>query len=136
MSNPDNFVEHRRALMRLSVQVPALAAAFSLTKDERYARHAARHLRTWFLDLSTRMNPNLQYAQAIQGVSTGRSIGIIDTIHLVEVARAIEILEPSNALSTSDLNGIKQWFNDYLEWMTTSKNGLQERDAKNNNGTS
>src|SRR5215813_7538426 len=25
MTNPDNFVEHRRALMRLSVQVPALA---------------------------------------------------------------------------------------------------------------
>src|SRR5437764_7690206 len=24
-SNPDNFVEHRRALLRLSVQVPALA---------------------------------------------------------------------------------------------------------------
>src|SRR5262245_17712381 len=26
MSNPDNFNEHRRALMRLSVQVPALVA--------------------------------------------------------------------------------------------------------------
>src|SRR5207237_577497 len=31
LSNPDNFVEHRRALMRLSVQVPALAAALKLT---------------------------------------------------------------------------------------------------------
>src|SRR3954451_9362258 len=28
MTNPDNFVEHRKYLMRLSVQAPALAAAF------------------------------------------------------------------------------------------------------------
>src|SRR5205807_4978689 len=74
-------------------------------------------------------------AQAIHGVSTGRGIGINDTIHLVEVARAIEVLERSKALSTKELNGIKQWFADYLLWMTTSKNGMQERDAKNNHGT-
>src|SRR4029450_11807317 len=87
MSNPDNFVDHRRYLMRLSVQVPALAAAWKITRDKRYARSAARHLRAWFIDESTRMNPNLQYAQAIHGRFTGRGIGIIDTIHLVEVAR-------------------------------------------------
>ena len=31
------------------------------------------------------MNPNLLYAQAISGRFTGRGIGIIDTLHLVEV---------------------------------------------------
>ena len=135
LSNPDNFVEHRRALMRLSVQIPALAAAWKLTKDSRYAKHAARHLRAWFLDPSTRMNPNLQYAQAIHGRFTGRGIGIIDTIHLVEVARAIQSLEESSALSKTELDGIRQWFSDYLQWMTTSKNGIEEREAKNNHGT-
>jgi hypothetical protein len=135
MSNPDNFNEHRRALMRLSVQLPALVAAWKITRSERYANHAARHLRAWFLDPSTRMNPNLQYAQAIQGRFTGRGIGIIDTIHLVEVARAIEILKDSPALSMTESGGITQWFNDYLIWLTTSKNGLEEREAKNNHGT-
>src|SRR6266850_1272946 len=135
MSNPDNFIEHRRYLMRLSVQVPALVAAWKLTKDTRYSMHAARHLRAWFIDEATRMNPNLQYAQAIHGRFTGRGTGIIDTIHLVEVARAIEVLEGSQALAQSDLTGIKQWFADYLTWMTTSKNGTDERDAKNNHGT-
>src|SRR2546430_7281221 len=135
MTNPDNFVEHRRALMRLSLQVPALASAYLITKDERYAKHAARHLRAWFLDPSTRMNPNLQYAQAIHGRFTGRGIGIIDTIHLVEVARAIQSLEESSALSKTELDGIRQWFSDYLQWMTTSKNGIEEREAKNNHGT-
>src|SRR5438552_1964245 len=135
MSNPDNFVEHRRYLMRFSVQVPALAAAWKLTGEPRYTKHAARHLRAWFLDPATRMNPNLQYAQAIHGRFTGRGIGIIDTIHLVEVARAIEVLATSRALTAGEMEGIKQWFADYLHWMTTSKNGIEEREAKNNHGT-
>src|SRR5436190_15963908 len=128
MSNPDNFVEHRRALMRLSVQVPALVAAWKLTKEKRYATQAGSHLRAWFIDERTRMNPNLQYAQAIHGRTTGRGTGIIDTIHLVEVARAIEILKHSSALSATELGAITQWFKDYLAWMTTSKNGTDERD--------
>src|SRR5258708_755522 len=65
MTNPDNVVEHRRFLMRLSVQVPALAAAWRITGARRYADHAIRHLHAWFVDDATRMNPNLQYAQAI-----------------------------------------------------------------------
>jgi hypothetical protein len=135
MSNPNNFNDHRRYLMRLSVQVPALVAAWKLTKDPRYAQHAARHLRAWFIDEPTRMNPNLQYAQAIHGRFTGRGTGIIDTIHLVEVARAIEVLEGAKVLTAAEVKGIKQWFTDYLIWMTTSKNGTDERDAKNNHGT-
>jgi hypothetical protein len=135
MTNPDNFVGHRRALMRLSVQVAALAAAWKLTKDERYARHAALHLRAWFIDPATQMSPHLEYAQAIQGRTKGRGIGIIDTIHLVEVARAVEVLEGSRALTPAEVAGVKKWFADYLQWMTTSKNGIEEREAKNNHGT-
>src|SRR5438552_133205 len=63
MSNPDNFVEHRRYLMRLSVQVPALVAAWKITKDKRFAAHAVRHLNAWFVDKDTRMNPSLLYSQ-------------------------------------------------------------------------
>jgi hypothetical protein len=135
MTNPANFTDHRRYLMRLSLEVPALAAAWKLTKDSRYAKHAALHLRAWFLDPATLMNPNLQYAQAIHGRFTGRGIGIIDTIHLVEVARAIEVLGNSKGLTQAEDMGLKQWFNDYLNWLTTSKNGIEERDAKNNHGT-
>ncbi|MET0626258.1 MAG: alginate lyase family protein [Pyrinomonadaceae bacterium] len=135
MTNPDNFVEHRRALMRLSVQVPALVAAWKLTGERRYARHAARHLRAWFVEPATRMNPHLEYAQAIHGRTKGRGIGIIDTIHLVEVARAVEVLEAGRALAPSELAGVKKWFADYLQWMRTSANGLEEREAKNNHGT-
>jgi hypothetical protein len=135
MTNPDNFVAHRQFLMKLSVHMPALAAAWKLTKERRYADHAAAHLRAWFVDEATRMNPDLQYAQAIHGRSTGRGTGVIDTIHLVEVARATPVVAESGALSKSDFAAVKKWFADYAAWMTTSKNGMEERDAKNNHGT-
>src|SRR5580693_1526992 len=75
MSNPDNFVEHRRAMIRLSLIVPALAAAHKITHARKYSDHAARHLRAWFIDDATHMNPSLLYAQAIKGRYTGRGIG-------------------------------------------------------------
>ena len=127
MTNPGNFVEHRRALMRLSVTVPALVAAWKLTKDKKYADHASLHLRAWFADSATMMNPNLLYSQAIQGRFTGRGIGVIDTLHLVEVARAANLLPA--------IDGVRGWFEKYVEWLTTHKYGMDERDAKNNHGT-
>lgn len=134
-SNPANFVDHRRALVRLSVQVPALAAAWTLTGESRYAAHARRHLRAWFADAATRMNPDLRYAQAIRGVSPGRGTGIIDTIHLVEVARAIEVLRRGHGLDDAEFEPIRAWFTSYIRWLTTSPNGIEERDARNNHGT-
>ena len=135
MTNPGNFVEHRRAMVRLSVHVPALAAAWTLTRDRRYAAHAARHARAWFIDRATRMNPHLLYSQAIHGRVSGRGIGIIDTIHLVEVARALAVLDDSGALSVDDRSGIREWFSHYLTWMTTHQYGTDEREARNNHGT-
>ena len=134
-SNPENFVGHRQALMRMSRIVPALAAAWVLTGEARYSAHAARHLRAWFLDAGTRMAPHLRFAQAVHGRWKGRGIGVIDTIHLVEVARALEALEKAPGLSEAERNGVVRWFAEYLRWMTTDPNGIDEREAKNNHGT-
>jgi Alginate lyase len=81
-SNPANFQGHRRAHIALSVQMPALTAAWRLTGRSIYAEHAALHLRAWFVDPSTRMNPNLEFSQGVRNKTTGRSYGIIDTLHL------------------------------------------------------
>jgi Alginate lyase len=131
MTNPENFVEHRRAMVRLSMIVPTLAAAYKITRERKYAEHAARHLRAWFVDDATRMNPNLQFAQAIKGRFTGRGTGIIDTLHLVEVARAAGQID----LAAADLDGVRKWFAAYAEWMNTHPYGITERDARNNHGT-
>src|SRR5260370_14359178 len=49
MTNPDNFVEHRRAMIRLSLAVPPPASPYTITRDRKYAEHAAGHLRAWFV---------------------------------------------------------------------------------------
>ncbi len=135
-TNPGNFVAHRDALRAFSQIVPALVAAYQITGDARYASHAVEHLRSWFVSESTRMNPSLLYAQAIRGRATGRGIGIIDTIHLVEVAQAVRVLEQLGYLRGGDLHAIKTWFGDYLHWLTSHPYGLAERDNGNNHSAS
>lgn len=134
-SNPGNFVAHREALMRFGVQVAALCAAWVLTKHREYAEHAAQHFRAWFLNPDTLMNPTLNYAQAIYGRTNGRGTGIIDTLQIIDAVRGAGAIRSSGALSHSDNEGLRKWFRDYLSWMTTSKNGMEERDAKNNHST-
>jgi hypothetical protein len=135
MTNPDNFVAHRHALIRFSVQAATLAAAYKITHKEKYAAHAIKHLKAWFVDPTTRMNPHLKFAQAIKGKVTGRGTGIIDTIHLIEIVMSIEALEESKSWRTDDIATIKNWFIEYLTWITAHPYGIEERDTKNNHAT-
>ena len=129
-SNPANFQLHRKAMIRLSQAVPALTAGFLLTRKQEFARAAAAHLVAWFVTPATRMNPNLQYSQGYPGGPAGRSYGIIDTLHLVEPARAAGFLKDS--LGPANFAAVQQWFREYLNWMKTSAPGMKERDATNN----
>jgi hypothetical protein len=135
LTNPDNFVAHRQALVRFSRIVGALTQAYLLTGDERYVLGALKHCRAWFVDTATRMAPNLLYAQAIKGRFTGRGIGIIDTIHFMEVMQGLLRMEAAKSMSAADLADIRRWFNQYLEWLTTHKYGKDEMNAENNHGT-
>jgi len=135
MTNPDNFVAHRHAMVRMSRIVASLTAAWRITGDQKYAQHAIKHLKAWFVDEDTKMNPNLLYAQAIKGRFTGRGIGIIDTLHLIEPVRSAQLLEKAGPLKGDDLAAMKKWFADYLTWMTTHKYGIDEMNAANNHGT-
>lgn len=135
LTNPQNFTAHRLAMIRLSRIVGALASAYELTYDKKYVRQALVHLKAWFIDPETLMNPNLQYAQAIKGVATGRGIGIIDTIQLMEVVKGVEVMEGAGVINDGDLKAIKNWFSQYLTWLTTNQYGKDEMNAKNNHGT-
>lgn len=134
-TNPDNFVAHRHAMIRFSSIVGNLTSAYLLTKDEVYAKAVVKHIRAWLMDEETRMRPDLQYAQAIKGIATGRGIGIIDTVHLMEVAQSLLRLEQAGMLPEDVVTGSKKWFSDYLKWMSTHPYGIEEMNAKNNHGT-
>ena len=130
----DLFLDHRLAMIRLSDIVGCLTSAYLITKDERYAAHAVRHLEAWFVQNSTKMNPNLLYGQAIQGRYEGRSIGVIDTLHLTEVARGAKLLCSSSSFSVECQAQVKQWFRTYLTWINTHEYGVREKNHPNNHG--
>lgn len=133
-TNPDNFIAHRQAMIRLSDIIGTLTSAYLITEDEKYAQHAVRHLKAWFVDPETRMNPNLLFGQAIKGRYSGRSIGIIDTIHLVEVALGAKHLAGSPSFSDADQAAVKEWFGQYLKWINTHPYGIKEKQHPNNHG--
>jgi len=132
LTNPDNFTAHREAMIRFSQISGALGSAYLVSGKEEYATALIPHLRAWFIEPDTRMNPNLLYGQAIKGVVTGRGIGIIDTIHLMEVAKAVQAIASAESLNSADLIQIKAWFSDYLNWIFTHPYGIAERDNGNN----
>ena len=133
-TNPEIFFAHRKSLVRLSEIVGTLTSAYILTNERPYAWQAVNHLKAWFVDEKTKMNPHLLYAQAIKGRYTGRGIGIIDTIHLVEVARGAKILCSSEAFKKKDQAAVKAWFAQYLKWINTHKYGLTEKVHPSNHG--
>ncbi len=135
LTNPDNFVAHRKAMIRFRNIVGTLASAYIITKNERYVTQAFKHLNAWFVDTATLMNPSLLYAQAIKGKATGRSIGVIDMIQMMEVAQGVSVMQHAKLVNKKEVQIIKNWFSQYLKWVTIHAYGVEESAAKNNHGT-
>lgn len=133
--NPERDEYDVSKLSAFTVAVRWLAFAYRFTGDEKYAEAAAEHLRAWFIDPETRMNPNLQYGQFIPGRNEGRSYGIIETNRFRWIPDAIGMLAGSEHWSSADTAATKVWFGEYLDWLLTSDHGKKERRAPNNHGT-
>jgi hypothetical protein len=125
----------REAFGQMSDAVETLSLAWYLMERSPYAEHAAKLLRVWFLNKATAMNPNLEFGQAIPGLTLGRDIGIIDTARLTRIVDAIGLLESSDAWTAADRDGMRRWCTEYLKWLRTSKHGLGEAKQPNNHGT-
>lgn len=128
--NPDLFEYHRSDLEQMSQTTLLLAAAGFCLDEPAYTERACELLSVWFVEEETRMNPHLEYGQAIRGHCDGRGIGIIDTTQLIRVIHAADYL----ALSGYSVDALRQWFAEYLNWMDTSKLGLEEKRYFNNHG--
>jgi hypothetical protein len=120
---------------KLCELVHTLSLAYYFSEEDKYAEHAAKILRVWYLDADTRMNPNLNFAQAIKGVNTGRGAGMIDARHFMKVIDAIGLLQASKSWTAKDQQGMKDWFAAFLNWAQISPIGKDEMDARNNHGT-
>jgi hypothetical protein len=132
---PGRFQNHDEDLRNFSWIVGTHTSAWIITGKEIYVKAAMDHLRAWLVDTATMMNPNMLYAQAIQGVNTGRGTGQIDAGQLMDVAQSVLILEKSPFASAKDIRQMKDWFSKFIAWMTTHPYGIDEMNAKNNHGT-
>jgi hypothetical protein len=111
-----------------------LSLAYYFSNDEKYARHASKLAEVWFLDPATRMNPNLNYGQAVKGVTEGRAAGLIDSRFFIWAIDGIRLLENSRYWTPRDQTALRQWFSAFLNWMQTSGIGQMEMRASNNHG--
>jgi hypothetical protein len=135
LRNPGRFQANRRDLGDMCGAVLSLGMGAFLLNDKACGDHAAQILSTWFVDSKTRMNPNLEFGQAVRGINTGRGTGLIDTVSLIQAAQGIWLLDRAGMLSASVGAPVRGWYADFLKWMTTSKKGLDEKESGNNHAT-
>lgn len=127
----------RTRLQRLFDDTWVLALAFQSTRDARFAEHAAKLVRTWFLDEATRMTPHLIYAQVRIGWDRNKGLGagIIEMKDLYYFLDAVRLLQANEALNNAEIESLRQWFREYLEWLLKDEQGRRERTRRNNHGT-
>ncbi len=135
--NPESRTEasDQRRVEILGDTVSTLALAYAFTGREAYAEHAARCLQVWFIDPKTRMNPHMDYAQAVPGKNKGRGIGIIEAGGIVEAADAAALLAGSKAWTAKDDSEVLGWAAEFRDWLLTSSNGKDEAATQQNHGT-
>ncbi|WP_205954096.1 alginate lyase family protein [Pantoea stewartii] len=136
--NPDTKNNQTDGLRfaRFSADVQALTLAWFFSGDVRYASKAQSMIRHWFIDPASRMNPNLNFAQGVPGISTGRHDGVLDGRYFAtRIVDALILLRQSPGWRAGDEAALQRWFHDYLTWLQTSKLARQERHAANNHGS-
>ena len=133
--NPDRFMGNRSDLGNMCSAVLALGMGAYILGDKACGPHASRILSTWFLDPKTRMNPNLEYGQAVRGINSGRGTGLIDTVSMIHTVQGVWLLEQANMLDAAIGKGVRGWFGEFTRWMTTSSKGLDEKKSGNNHST-
>jgi hypothetical protein len=118
-------------------RVKILSLAYYFTDNPLYASKAIESLRYWFLNNSTGMHPNLQYAEVVRGENNnnGTMRGILHGKYLPDVIDAIGLIQHSPAWSKRDQQGMELWFSKYLNWLLYSEHGQEERRQSNNHGT-
>ncbi len=134
-TNPDRFLANKTALNSMCDAVFTLGTAAFLLDDPRYAQRAARDINTWFVNPKTRMNPNLEYSQAVRAANNGRGAGIVDGRVLIRAIQGMEFLAQTGAWDAKDQAAVKKWFEEYLHWLTTSQDGLDEKMSGNNHAS-
>lgn len=128
-SIPDNDM-----MGSLCSDVYTLGLAYFYSGDEVYATKAKDLLKVFFFDEETRMNPNFNFSQYING-HPGSGGNTITSRIFLDLLDGVALIKPSVAWTDSDDTELKGWFREFLSWMTDSEKGKKEAQRTNNIGT-
>jgi hypothetical protein len=125
----------RIRLNDLNKTVAELTHSWLVFQEAKLAHRIVLLLQTFFLDANTLMNPSLTYGQSVPGRCDGRGIGLIETTRFIHLIDHLLLLETQDVIPPALSRGLRQWFDDFLNWMLTSEHGRDERNQPNNHGT-
>ncbi|PKE28813.1 alginate lyase [Rahnella sp. AA] len=122
-------------LADFTARVQNLTLAWYFSGEQKYADKAASLLRTWFITPETRMNPNLNFAQGVPGISPGRNAGVLDGRYFsTRIVDSLVLLQGNRAWTGDDEQQMRTWMQDYLHWLQGSKIAKKEGRTQNNHG--
>jgi len=134
-TNPARFTANRTALIAMCDAVLSLGAAAFLLDNAAYGQRAAADIRAWFLNPKTRMNPSFDFAQAVPGLNNGQGAGVIDGRPFIRAIQGMEFLAQTSYWTPAEQAAVRKWFEEYLHWLTTSKNATDEKKSGNNHAS-
>jgi len=133
--NATRFTANRTALNAMCDAVFTLGSAAFLLDNALYGKRAASVIHAWFINPKTRMNPGLEYSQAIPGWNNGRGTSILEGRALIRAIQGMEFLAQTSSWDARDQAAVRAWFDDYLRWLTQSKLAIDEKKSGNSHAS-
>jgi hypothetical protein len=124
--------------VRLSAMFGALnklSMAYYFSGDAKYANKAKSIIKVWFIDDSTRVNPNIKYGQGIPGEFEGRRAGFIEWRSINTVINTIQLLSANDIFSADEIQILNTWIAEYYHWIKTDPMGIENDNGLQNHST-
>ncbi|WP_282147906.1 alginate lyase family protein [Algibacter lectus] len=105
--------------------IEKLTWSYYFSEDKRFAEKAIELIKVWYLNLETRVNPNINFGQAVPGLADGRKAGVHEWCQQSQVITAMQMFENDGILPKDVKQGMDIWFNDYLHWLITNPMAIE-----------
>lgn len=136
MYEAESIKYDRTSLQRMFDESTALALAGYLFDNADYMEKSYRLIHAWFINPATSMNPHLTYSQVVMGKNDnkGTASGLIETKDFYFFLDAVRLVKQSSLWTEHDELTMNTWCRNFLNWLSSSEQGLREVRARNNHG--
>ena len=128
--NPDvRLLNAPDAINSASQSIFYNAVAYALQKTSSYSNAAISFIDAFFLDPSTKMNPNMNFGQMVRGPGQagqqGTFTGVLDLRGIVKIINGILILKAAGSpdWTTPRDQELATWMAQYTDWLRNSPLG-------------